>query len=63
MDEATPELAPPSAPKGMRAMATAEAGYVILDGLPGLTATLTPDAAMRIGQNLIDVAEEARRQR
>jgi hypothetical protein len=42
---------------------TAEAGYVILDGLPGLAATLTPEVAVRMGERLIEAAHEARRQR
>ncbi len=42
--------------------ATAEGGFVILDGLPGLAATLTPDAAMLTGQLLIEAAKQARLQ-
>lgn len=43
-------------------IATAEAGLVILDGPNGVAVTMTPDAAARTGQNLIDAARLAAQQ-
>jgi hypothetical protein len=63
MNEPMRRLRPACDPSEAPGLATAEAGYVILDGLPGLAATLTPDAAIRMGERLIEAAEEARRQR
>ncbi|TZG25774.1 hypothetical protein [Sphingomonas montanisoli] len=44
-------------------IATAEDGVVLLDGPDGLAITLTPSAAARTGQNLIDAAARAAEQR
>lgn len=63
MNEVMRRPRPACVPNDACGVATAEAGYVILDGLPGLAATLTPDAAIRMGELLIEAAEEARRQR
>ena len=41
----------------------AEAGHVIVEGLPGLAATLTPEDAIRLAEHLVLAAEEARRHR
>ncbi len=62
MNEAIRRLRPACDANEASGLATAEAGYVILDGLPGLAATLTPDAAIRMGERLIAAAEEAKRQ-
>jgi hypothetical protein len=43
-------------------VATAEAGLVILEGPDGVAATMTPDAAARTGQSLIEAAALAARQ-
>ncbi len=43
-------------------IATAEGGFVILDGPDGIAVTMTPEAALRTGENLISAAEEAERQ-
>ncbi|RVT92810.1 hypothetical protein [Sphingomonas crocodyli] len=51
-----------SPPAADVAVASAEAGHVILDGPPGLAATLSPEAAIRLGESLIAAAAEAKRQ-
>lgn len=40
-------------------IASAEGGFVFLDGPDGIAATMTPDAAQRTGQSLIDAASLA----
>ncbi|MHA4835922.1 hypothetical protein [Sphingopyxis sp. MSC1_008] len=49
-------------PQAEPGVATAEDGVVLLDGPDGLALTLTPDAAERTGQSLIDAAATARTQ-
>jgi hypothetical protein len=56
---ATSDTPTPHAEPGV---ATAEDGVVLLDGPDGLALTLTPDAAERTGQSLIDAAVAARSQ-
>ena len=53
--------AKPSDPPDV-AVASVEAGHVILDGPPGLAATLSPEEAIRLGESLIAAAAEAKRQ-
>ncbi|MES2495795.1 MAG: hypothetical protein V4618_06765 [Pseudomonadota bacterium] len=43
------------------ASASAEDGFVVLDGPNGVALTLTPLAAAQTGRNLIDAAAEADR--
>jgi hypothetical protein len=63
MNEPMRRLRPACDPNHATGFAAAEAGYVILDGLPGLAATLTPEVAIHMAEQLIEAAEEARRQR
>ena len=42
--------------------ADAEQGMVVLDGPNGVAVTLTPDAAEKTGQSLIEAASKALRQ-
>lgn len=49
-------------PHAQPGVAVAEQGVVILDGPGGLALTLTPDAAARTGQSLLDAAASAREQ-
>lgn len=57
--------APPVVPQPQTepGIASAEGGLVVLDGPNGIAVTLTPDAAIQTGQNLILAAEIAVRQR
>ncbi|MET0370655.1 MAG: hypothetical protein ABW039_04670 [Sphingobium sp.] len=43
-------------------IATAEAGFVILDGPDGVAVTMTPRAATETGQSLISAARAAQQQ-
>lgn len=43
-------------------IATAEAGFVMLDGPDGVAIAMTADAAEETGRNLIAAADEARGQ-
>ena len=43
-------------------VASAEAGFVMLDGPDGVAISLTAEAAEMTGRNLIEAAQEARRQ-
>jgi hypothetical protein len=49
-------------PQTQPGLAVAEEGVVILDGPDGIAVTMTPDAAFRTGQSLLDAAAAARRQ-
>jgi len=49
-------------PQTQPGIAVAEEGLVILDGPAGIAVTMTPDAATRTGQSLLDAAASARRQ-
>lgn len=49
-------------PQTQPGLAAAEDGVVILDGPAGIAVTMTPDAAARTGQSLIDAAALARGQ-
>ena len=40
-------------------IATAESGFVILDGPDGLAVTMTPEAAEKTGLSLIQAAKDA----
>lgn len=55
---------PPSGlqPETDPGVASAEGGFVFLDGPHGMALTLTPDAAARTGRSLVDAAEVAERQ-
>lgn len=44
------------------AVADAEGGVVLLDGLAGLAISLTPDAAEQTAENLVAAAKQARSQ-
>lgn len=57
--------APPVVPQPQTqpGIASAEDGLVVLDGPNGIAVTMTPDAAMQTGQNLISAAEIAERQK
>ena len=44
-------------------IASAEGGFVFLDGPDGIAATMTADAAQRTGQSLIDAATLAKTQK
>lgn len=44
-------------------IASAENGFVVLDGPDGVAVTMTADAAEATGTSLLQAAEEARRQR
>ncbi|KQZ73260.1 hypothetical protein ASE06_12720 [Sphingopyxis sp. Root214] len=44
-------------------VASAEEGLVFLDGPDGIAKTMTPDAAQRTGQSLIEAAAEATKQK
>lgn len=63
MNEAIRRPRPSCEPNDATGLVTAEAGHVILDGLPGLAVTLTPDVAIHMAEQLIEAAEEAKRQR
>lgn len=52
------EIKPESEP----GVASAEGGFVFLDGPDGVAATMTADAAHRTGRSLIDAAVIARTQ-
>ncbi|WP_432769857.1 MAG: hypothetical protein HEQ22_03680 [Sphingopyxis sp.] len=49
-------------PETLPGVATAEGGFVILDGPDGVATTMTPEAAAGTGQSLIDAAVVAQRQ-
>jgi hypothetical protein len=49
-------------PQTQPGVAVAEEGVVILDGPDGIAVTMTPDAAARTGQSLLDAAAAARQQ-
>jgi hypothetical protein len=51
-----------SGPFRASGVATAEAGYVLLDGPDGVAIALTPDAAEKTGVSLLAAARVARRQ-
>lgn len=44
-------------------VASAEGGLVFLDGPDGIAKTMTPDAAQRTGQSLVEAAAEAEKQK
>jgi hypothetical protein len=46
-------------PQSQPGLAVAEEGLVILDGPAGIAVTMTPDAAARTGQSLLDAAAVA----
>jgi hypothetical protein len=50
-------------PQTQPGVAVAEEGLVILEGPAGVAVTMTPEAAARTGQSLLDAAALARRQR
>lgn len=52
-----------SMPRDDPGIATAEQGFVLLDGPNGTAMTMTPHAADVTGRNLIEAARAARRQR
>ena len=52
-----------SMPRDDPGIATAEQGFVLLDGPNGIAMTMTPRAAAVTGQNLIEAAHAALRQR
>lgn len=43
-------------------VASAEDGFVVLDGPDGIAVTLTPEAAAETGKRLVKAAEDARNQ-
>lgn len=49
-------------PQTKPGVASAEGGFVILDGPDGVAVTMTSDAAVQTGHSLISAAELARRQ-
>lgn len=53
---------PPDKLEKLPGMASAENGYVFLDGPDGVAVTLTPDAAIATGESLIAAAKIARDQ-
>ena len=59
MRNPTDELQPETDP----GIATAEGGFVFLEGPDGVATTMTPQAAAGTGQSLIDAAAEAANQR
>jgi hypothetical protein len=58
----TKSPSPFAEPEREPGVATAEQGIVMLDGPNGVAVSLTPDAAARTGQSLIDAAADAERQ-
>jgi hypothetical protein len=54
---------PSNTPQTEPGVASAEDGYVILDGPDGIAVTMTPQAAERTAQSLHAAAEIADRQR
>ncbi len=53
----------PHLPEGHAGVATAEEGFVMLDGPNGVAVAMTPEAAEQTGRRLIAAAEEAVSQR
>jgi hypothetical protein len=53
----------PHAPEGAAGIATAEEGFVMLDGPNGVAVAMTPEAAEETGRRLLAAAEEAAIQR
>ena len=49
-------------PEAKPGIASAEDGFVLLDGPNGVAIAMTPEAAASTGRNLIAAAEEARQQ-
>jgi hypothetical protein len=49
-------------PQSQPGVAVAEEGLVILDGPAGIAVTMTPEAAARTGQSLLDASAAARQQ-
>lgn len=56
------DTSPNSGPFRTGGVATAEQGYVLLDGPDGIAIALTPDAAEETGNSLISAARAAREQ-
>jgi hypothetical protein len=52
-----------NAPETIAGVATAEQGFVMLDGPDGVAIAMTPEAAEATGRSLIAAAAEAERQR
>ena len=55
-------LPPASQPQSTPGTASAEDGFVVLDGPDGVAVTMTPDAAEQTGRSLIEAAQIADRQ-
>ncbi len=51
-----------SQPQSKPGIASAEDGFVILDGPNGFAVTMTPDAAAQTGRSLLSAAQIAERQ-
>lgn len=57
------EDAPAVQPETQAGVATAEGGYVILDGPDGVAVTMTPEAASLTAERLLAAASAAERQK